>query len=271
MKALSKFLSLNSRGFTLVELMVVVSILAVLMAIVVPAIGGTKEQSVEGTVKSDADAVGKAVSNFNNKSIKPAFPEQSLTDHPLATPAGIYTDILAVGGGTKGANVSLYRTQALFDAATHDGTTGLRPCTAGSGDTANCELLSKQITKPGTTTDVDKRTILHFFHATNIYDTDGSVKNIKLVPDFLSKEPGSLILKSDETKTLTSNTYEEFIWVLTVNAPGSSQDNRTVEVFRVVEALCDGADAGTKVTVAECDSTTLVTSEIKHLNALKVF
>ena len=266
-------MAIGRKGFTLVELMVVVSILAVLMAIVVPAVGGTKEQSVEGQVKSDGDAVGKGVSNFNNKSIKPAFPEASLLDH-AAIANNRYEDILEVGtAGTKGQNVKLYRDIAAFDAAALDGPTGLRACVPGTSDTAPCELLSRQITKPGTAIDVDRRTILNFFANTDTYDSDGSVKKVGFVPDFISKEPSSLPLKADETKALgqAGNTYEEYLWVLLVNAPGSSQESRTLQVYRLWEALCEGADAGTVATKAECESSSLVTGEIKELNFVRVF
>jgi prepilin-type N-terminal cleavage/methylation domain-containing protein len=260
----------GARGFTLVELMVVVAILSVLMAIVVPAVGGTKEQSVEGQVKSDGDAIGKAVSNFNNKSIKPTYPEQSLTAHETASAR--YADLLTVGGGTKGSKVNLYKDKAAFEASSLDGTTGLRSCAAGSGDTASCEALNATIQKPGLTTSVDKRTVIDFFAKTDIYDADGSVKKIGFVPDFINKEPNSLSLKADETKVLgqAGNTFDEFIWVLLVNAPGAEQESRTLQVYRLIEALCDGTDANTVPTSGECDGITAA-SDVKQVSLLKIF
>ncbi len=66
----------KNKGFTLLELMVVMGIMAVLAAVVFPAVSGVKGSSAEAQVKSDADAVQKASDSFNNKSIKAAvFPE----------------------------------------------------------------------------------------------------------------------------------------------------------------------------------------------------
>ncbi|MBI2934374.1 MAG: type II secretion system protein [Chloroflexi bacterium] len=66
----------KNRGFTLLELMVVMGIMAVLAAVVFPAVTGVKGSSAEAQVKSDADAVQKATDSFNNKSIKAGvFPE----------------------------------------------------------------------------------------------------------------------------------------------------------------------------------------------------
>jgi prepilin-type N-terminal cleavage/methylation domain-containing protein len=260
----------GKRGFTLVEMMVVVAILAVLMAIVVPAVGGTREQSVEGQVKGDADAVGKAASNFNNKSITPRFPEQSLAAHSSAS--GVYADILTIGGGTNGSKVNLYKGGAEFGAETLDGTTGLRSCTAGAGDQPDCEALSAQISRPGGGGSVDKRTVVNYFARTDIYDADGSVKTVGFVPDFISKVPSSLTLRAEETKNLGSagNTIEEYVWLMVVNAPGSSQESRSVQVFRVIEALCDGADANSVATSGECGSLSAL-SEVKQLNLVRAF
>lgn len=248
------------------------------MAIVVPAVAGTKEQSLEGQVRSDGDAVGSGVSNFNNKSIKPALPETKLLDH-AATSGNKYEGIIEVGGGTIGQNAKLFRDTAAFNASTLEGTTGLRSCVVGSGDTTACELLSRQITKPGTATDVDRRSIMNFFANTDIYDADGSVKKVGFVPDFISKEPSSLPLKADETNALgqSANTFEEFLWVLMLNAPGSSQESRTLQVYRVVEALCDGPDSGTVPTSSECTTATgtlpfsLAASDVKELSLVRVF
>ena len=63
------------------------------------------------------------------------------------------------------------------------------------------------------------------------------------VPDFLSKEPASLILKGDETKDLgvTANTFEEYLWLVLVNSPGTKEESRAVEVYRMSLADCDAS------------------------------
>ncbi len=55
----------GQKGFTLVELMVVMAIMAVLASIVLPAITGTKQTSTDTQVKQDAGAVQTAVGSFN--------------------------------------------------------------------------------------------------------------------------------------------------------------------------------------------------------------
>jgi len=54
----------GQKGFTLVELMVVMAIMAVLAGIVVPAVSGTSEVSSDAQVKSDAGIVSSAISGY---------------------------------------------------------------------------------------------------------------------------------------------------------------------------------------------------------------
>ncbi len=73
-------LNKRNKGFTLLELMVVMGILAVLAAIIFPAVSGVKGTSVEGQAKTDADATQKGLERFNNQSIKAGiFPEETFT------------------------------------------------------------------------------------------------------------------------------------------------------------------------------------------------
>lgn len=207
----------GSKGFTLVELMVVMGILAVLMAIVMPAVTGTKSVSVEGQVLSDAKSVQTAVDNFNNKSIKVgAFPEVV-----LATGTHAYSDVYAAvsSGGATLKN--------------KDGSP------KGSGET-----LATTIAVPGKgSSTVAKRTVLNFLAAVDTYDSTGAVKTAFFVPDFLGKSPSSIPLMGDDTKSLgaTDNKIEEFLWLMMVNAPQTDQESRTVEVYRLTDAVgCAG-------------------------------
>ena len=54
-----------SRGFTLVELMVVMAILGVLAAVVVPAVSGTKQVGKDSQVKTDATNLQSAMGKYN--------------------------------------------------------------------------------------------------------------------------------------------------------------------------------------------------------------
>lgn len=55
----------GEKGFTLVELMVVMAIMALLASIVVPAVSGNKKTSQETQTKQDASAVDTAVGKYN--------------------------------------------------------------------------------------------------------------------------------------------------------------------------------------------------------------
>ena len=220
------------KGFTLMELLVVVAIIAVLMGITAAAVTGTKSQSTEGQVKSDGKATQTAGDNFNNKSIETGkFPEVQ-PDSVVATAGSsfhIYADVFRVAPSTgsapttaSGDNVILVRRND------------------GKGET-----LADKKTPSGLTTSsaVYARTFIDFTTDTNTYDKSGAVKTSTFVPDFLQKLPTSLSLKGDETKDLggTGNTFEEYLWLMLVNAAGSDEESRTVEVYRMSAADCSRA------------------------------
>ncbi|MDO8472942.1 MAG: type II secretion system protein [Dehalococcoidia bacterium] len=220
----------SRKGFTLVELMVVMAILGVLVAIVVPAVSGTKSVSLEGQVASDGNAAQTAVSNYNNKAMAAKqFPSQLPTI--VTTPAHRYADVWAVGTGA-GAGVTLMPKV---------GTTALG-------------TLATKIQKSGTTGDTNQvyeREFVVFNAATDVWDSSGLVKAVKFVPDFLIKDPGSLVLMGDETKKLgdSGNTYDEFLWLLKVVAPGTDAESRSVEVFRLTGVTWDGTVTTTLATM----------------------
>ena len=221
----------SQKGFTLMELLVVVAILGVLMAVVGAAVTGTKSLSQDGQVKTDAKAVQVATDNYNNKSIaSQVFPEET-----VSTGGTRLEDVYAAGAATDGSFVKLLdKTGAEFSPA---------------------RTLASTITKSGSDDTVRKHNPIDFTDTTSTWDSTGAVKTSTYMPDFLLKEPSSLILKGDETKDIdsTDNTFEEYLWLVLVNAPGTDEESCTVEVYRMSAATCvggscDSADTGDGVT-----------------------
>ena len=68
----------RDKGFTLIELMVVVAILSVLSTMVITGITGTQPKGEISTIKSDAATVYMAAQNFNASSRTREWPEDNL-------------------------------------------------------------------------------------------------------------------------------------------------------------------------------------------------
>ena len=228
----------------------VVAVLAVLTAIVAAAVTGVKSTGQDGQVKSDAKAAQTAIDNFGNKSIKSGqFPDVAVTDS-----THIYTDV----------------TDAGSPAVTRDGTNVVLERSDGLGET----LADKTIPSGKAAGDaVAARRIIDFSAGTDTWDDDGAVKTSSYVPDFLSKEPTSIILKGDETKDLgvTANQFEEYIWLVLVNSPGTKEESRAVEVYRMSLADCNatGIKADALITGrATEDAAALTAANITTLRGL---
>ena len=248
----------SQRGFTLMDLLVVVAVLAVLTAIVAAAVTGVKSTGTDGQVKStgtdgqvksDAKASQTAIDNFGNKSIKTGqFPDVAVSDG-----SHTYVDVVDAGtaGTGDGANVILVRSDGL-------------------GET----LVDKTIPSgkaPGDAVDV--RRIIDFSATTDTWDDDGAVKTSGYVPDFLSKEPTSIILKGDETKDLgvTLNQFEEYIWLVLVNSSGTKEESRAVEVYRMSLADCDAGGIRENALItgrADNDPSALTAADITTLRGV---
>lgn len=101
---------MGQRGFTLLELMIAMAILAVLMSIVAPRLSGSRGVSVDSQIKSDAQNVQTAINNFNNKANRSnTWPDQALgTTYAYSATTGSKT--LATGDkvvlASKGAAIA---------------------------------------------------------------------------------------------------------------------------------------------------------------------
>lgn len=187
----------GSRGFTLVELMVVMSIISVLMSVVFPAVTGTRSVSSGTQTAQDAQSVQSGLETFNNKSARAKqFPDEAI-------------------------NASAY---------------------ANEFSTAVALTLTFK-DKNGVATTVDSTThkAIKWTAETDVWQADGSVATMQFVPSFVLKIPDSYILQGNETKALTTNVINEFLWVTRVNNSGKDDEGRTVEVFRLTTATLTGA------------------------------
>ena len=214
-------------GFSLLELLVVMTVLSVLMAVVSASVADLRTDSLLGQVGGDGDATQTQVVDFNNSSINIGqFPDRR-PDEVVSTDGAanfhVNADVVDVGtsGTGDGINVVLVRRD-------------------GQGETL-ADKATPSGARPGAA--VFKRRLLDLEATTDVWDQSGAVKVYTFVPDYLNKEPSSIVLKGDETKDLgvANNVYEEFLWLLLVNAPGTDDESRTVQVFRLEAADCSGA------------------------------
>jgi prepilin-type N-terminal cleavage/methylation domain-containing protein len=102
LKSLRRKIGLGGHGFTLVEMMVVLSIMAVMAAIVFPAVTGTTTTSREATQPMDINSVQTGVDRFNADDTdgKP-WPTEAALDGTSWT-AGAVPSAAVTGSGTSG-------------------------------------------------------------------------------------------------------------------------------------------------------------------------
>ncbi|CUO75718.1 type II secretion system protein [Clostridium disporicum] len=116
-------LNKKKKGFTLIELMAVIAIVAILAAVLVPTVSGYINRSKKSAIVTQARTVVNAVESYNATSENPLI--ETLTDSgelPISTtlvsalPSIVGTDILDLNAISKLGNMTLAEAKAInFD------------------------------------------------------------------------------------------------------------------------------------------------------------
>jgi prepilin-type N-terminal cleavage/methylation domain-containing protein len=236
-------LTKGQRGFTLIELLAVMAILGVLVAVVAPAVTGTKEASVDAQTLQDATQVRSAATDYfkDQEAAEVRAPHTVTTVAKLPVTGGQLPSADTFAKVADAQQVISSRWPEKF--ITHDApgfssvyleeiTTNhsLVPFGGTSGNRG--ELVDTVVLL-----DQEGKTIMgsDFLKGFTAIDVAGLVTD-----NYLPKEPAGLDLTSDTgLKDSAGAAFEvkNFLWLFkkTTSTTGVTDDSRDVAVFKLVK------------------------------------
>lgn len=88
-------MKMNKKGFTLIEMLVVIAIIAVLVSIVIPVVGNSTEKAKEA---ADAANIRSAIAEVTTKALGDGTASSKTVKMTQATANFVSTDLTTIGG-----------------------------------------------------------------------------------------------------------------------------------------------------------------------------